>query len=210
MSKFAQLCVVAQMREGVVLNTTKENPITRRSKKSIVDAFMDLLREKSFEKITIKEIMEEADMARRTFYGNFKSKDEIVQYYFQNLFQNLEERADVEGKYNPRKLTETLFELALEDKENMLVAKKQGLINMAMVDRYSAEVAKLFSKTQKVTGSGSALDYAAGFYLGGVWRVMDQWLGEGAKDSPKKMAEMFQSIMNTNIFSGDAGKKDSK
>ena len=76
------------MREGVWLNRSKENPIARRSKQSIVLAMMQLLRDKSYDKITIKEIMEKADMARRTFYGNFNSKDEIIQYYFRNLFDS--------------------------------------------------------------------------------------------------------------------------
>lgn len=200
MSKFAQLRVIAQMREGVVLDTMRENPITRRSKKSIVDAMMDLLHEKSFEKITVKEIMEKADMARRTFYGNFKSKDEIIQYYFQNLFRTWEERADQYGKYSPKKLTEILFELVLEDKDNMMMAKKQGLFNMAMVERYSNDIAGLMSKSMAAKGNRMALNYAAGFYIGGVWRVIGQWLGEGANETPKKMADMFQSMMNLDLI----------
>jgi len=184
------------------LNTSfaKENPIARRSKKTIVDALMDLMQEKSFDKITIKEIMERADMARRTFYGNFNSKDEIVQYYFHNMFRRLEDRLKGEGKYSPKKMTETLFELVLEDKDNMIVARNQGLINMAMVEKYSGEIVSLFNR-HGVGNNQMALKYAAVFYLGGVWRVVDQWLGEGAKETPKKMAEMFQGIMNLEIFS---------
>ncbi len=182
----------------------KENPITKRSKKYIVNAMMDLLQEKSFEKITIKEIMEKAEMARRTFYGNFASKEEIIQYYFQNLFHRLEERLSAEGKFSPGKMAETLFELVLEDKDNMMVAKNRGLINMARVESYSTGISELFKKTSHIQGSHMALNYATEFYLGGVWQVMDQWLGEGAKDSPKKMADMFQNIISGNIFGGES------
>lgn len=188
------------------MDRMKENPIARRSKKSIVDALMGLMQEKAFEKITIKEIMEKADMARRTFYGNFKSKEDIIQYYFQNMFRNLEERIRSEGKFSPSKITETLFELVLEDRDNMMVARRQGLINMAMVERYSSEVASLLKLDGSLQGGQMALNYAAGFYLGGVWQVVDQWLGEGAKETPKKMADMFQTMMNRNIF--DKGQKD--
>ena len=182
------------------MDIIRENPIARRSKKTIVDAMMDLLQDKSYEKITIKEIMERADMARRTFYGNFSSKDEIIQYYFRDLFDTLREKVSMDGKIGPKKLAETMFELVLEDKENMLIAKRQGLLNIAMVEKYSADFAKLFNSCDEIQGNQMALHYAAGFYLGGVWRVVDQWLGEGAKDSPKKMAEMFQSIMNVKLF----------
>lgn len=188
------------------MDKMKENPIARRSKKSIVDALMGLMQEKAFEKITIKEIMEKADMARRTFYGNFNSKDDIIQYYFQNMFRNLEERIRSEGKFSPNKITETLFELVLEDRDNMMVARRQGLINMAMVACYSDDVASLLKGAGGLQGGQMALNYAAGFYLGGVWQVVDQWLGEGAKETPKKMADMFQTMMNRNIF--DKGQKD--
>ncbi len=178
----------------------RENPIARRSKKSIVDAMMHLLKDKSYEKITIKEIMEKADMARRTFYGNFSSKDEIIQYYFGNLFDTLEDRLRRDGKVNPKKMAEALFELVLEDKENMMVAKKQGLLNMAVVEKYSGEFAKLFNRSEQMQSNQMALKYAAGFYLGGVWKVIDQWLGEGAKVAPVKMAEMFQNMISGTVF----------
>lgn len=179
---------------------SKENPITKRSKKTIVDAMMHLLHDKSYEKITIKEIMEKAEMARRTFYGNFSSKDEIMHYYFGGLFERLRNRMNKEGMTSPKKLAETLFELVLEDKDNMMVAKKQGLLNMALLEKYSSEFSQFFSKNVTTKSNHKAFKYAAGFYLGGVWKVLDQWLGEGAKDSPQKMADMFQSIMNVTAF----------
>jgi len=175
---------------------SRENPITKRSKKTIVDAMMKLLHDKAYEKITIKEIMEKADMARRTFYGNFNSKDEIMQYYFGGLFEHLTNRISKEGMTSPKKLAEVLFELVLEDKDNMMVAKKQGLLNMALLEKYSSDFAQFFTKNVASKTNQKAYNYAAGFYLGGVWKVMDQWLGEGANDSPKKMADMFQNIMS--------------
>lgn len=178
----------------------RENPIARRSKKTIVDAMMHLLRDKSYDKITIKEIMEKADMARRTFYGNFSSKDEIIQYYFGNLFNSLEERLRLDGKMSPKKMTEALFELVLEDKENMMIAKRQGLLKMALIEKYSGEFVKFFNRIESVRGNQMAIKYAAGFYLGGLWKVMDQWLGEGAKVAPVKMAEMFQNMISGTVF----------
>lgn len=180
--------------------SVRENPIARRSKKSIVDAMMDLLKDKSYEKITIKEIMEKADMARRTFYGNFSSKDEIIQYYFGNLFDTLELRLKGDQKVNPKKMAQALFELVLEDKENMMVAKKRGLLNMALVEAYSGEIAKLFNRDDQVQSNQMTLKYAAGFYLGGVWKIIDQWLGEGAKVTPVKMAELFQNMISGTVF----------
>ena len=191
-----------------MVKMSKENPITKRSKKTIVDAMMGLLQDKSYEKITIKEIMEKADMARRTFYGNFNSKDEIMHYYFGGFFERLSQRINKEGIASPKKLAETLFELVLEDKDNMMVAKKQGLLNMALLEKYSGEFTEFFSKNIATITNQKAFNYAAGFYLGGVWKVMEQWLGEGAKDSPKKMAEMFQNIMSVTAFNlGTQGAK---
>ncbi|MDR0314728.1 MAG: TetR/AcrR family transcriptional regulator, partial [Oscillospiraceae bacterium] len=70
-----------------------ENPISLRSKHWLSDALVELMREKPYEKIAIKEVAEKADLTRQTFYHNFDSKEELLIYksdlYFEEFFRNI-------------------------------------------------------------------------------------------------------------------------
>ena len=44
---------------------------TRKTRKAIFDAFAELLSEKELEKITVKELIDKADVSRVTFYNHY-------------------------------------------------------------------------------------------------------------------------------------------
>ena len=51
---------------------------------------LDLLKEKSFEKITIKEICDKGNYPRATFYNYFEDKYDLLKFYSYYLFKNAE------------------------------------------------------------------------------------------------------------------------
>ena len=58
-----------------------------RSKTMLQKALLTLLRKKKYVKITISEITREADLARVTFYAHFKSKDDLLASYLENILE---------------------------------------------------------------------------------------------------------------------------
>ena len=67
------------------MNMKKENPLTVESKQWILEALLKLMEEKNYEKITIKELTARADLDRKTFYRNFRSKEEVLYLQLQEL-----------------------------------------------------------------------------------------------------------------------------
>ena len=66
-----------------------ENLMDRRQKKTreaIFEAFGELLSKKDFNKITVAEIIERADVGRATFYAHFETKESLLQELCTELF----------------------------------------------------------------------------------------------------------------------------
>lgn len=56
-----------------------QNPSFIRTDKAIMQAFIELLKEKSFEKITVQDILDKTPVTRATFYAHYHDKYEIAE-----------------------------------------------------------------------------------------------------------------------------------
>ena len=61
----------------------------RKTRESIYFAFTNLLSKKEFNKITVGEIIEKADVGRATFYSHFETKDYLLKEFCEELFCHL-------------------------------------------------------------------------------------------------------------------------
>ena len=68
------------------------DPRTRRTRQLLMQAFADLLAEKSFESLTVQEITERATVNRATFYAHFEDKYVLLDAAFADSFQQTIQR----------------------------------------------------------------------------------------------------------------------
>lgn len=68
------------------------NPADRRvqrTKQVLFNALMKLVSEKPYDKITVQEILEQANVGRTTFYTHFQSKEDLFLSSHEHIFQQL-------------------------------------------------------------------------------------------------------------------------
>ena len=58
----------------------------RKTREAIFNAFTNLLSKKSFNQITVSEIIDSADIGRATFYSHFETKDFLLKEFCEELF----------------------------------------------------------------------------------------------------------------------------
>lgn len=88
-----------------------------KTKKSIYRAFFKLLNEKGFEKISVKDISDEAVISRNTFYLHYEDKydlmdklcDEMVTALFENVNKKIENYAELSLNVTVSSITKVLM-----------------------------------------------------------------------------------------------------
>ena len=61
----------------------------RKTREAVFAAFISLLSEKNYSKITVGEIIDRADVGRATFYSHFETKDYLLKELCEDLFCHL-------------------------------------------------------------------------------------------------------------------------
>lgn len=62
----------------------------RRTRRALRDALIELIAERAYEKITVQEVLDRADIGRSTFYAHFSDKDALFASCFDDLRADLE------------------------------------------------------------------------------------------------------------------------
>ena len=83
----------------------------KRTVEAIVRAFCILIKQKCFEKITVQEIIDEANIGRSTFYSHFETKEALLSKICEEMFSHIFMTAlkvDASGERIHRSKNETL------------------------------------------------------------------------------------------------------
>ena len=76
-----------------MLRTEKNDPRFKRTRKLILQAFMEILPEKGFQAVSVQNITEKAGINRATFYAHFPDKYVLLDHSIQQMFrQEIEKR----------------------------------------------------------------------------------------------------------------------
>ncbi|WP_311407657.1 TetR/AcrR family transcriptional regulator [Liquorilactobacillus uvarum] len=184
--------------------TNKLNPQVRRTHEWTFKALMFLLREKDFDKITIKEITAKAGIARQTFYRNYTDKNDIVQKYIDIIFIDFVKQFDEKKKSLDR--CQCYF--------RTLKNYQQSLIELTQL--YDPEVIyKTFSKyldvfieflkrkepPEKVNQHPKYFKkYQIMYQVGGAIFITAEWVKEKMEIPVEEMAITLDAISRSNYF----------
>lgn len=177
------------------------NPIAIRSKTWIVKALLELMEEKLFKDITIKEISERADLVRRTFYRNFSSKEEILDYYLEQLNREYITLLSQEKELSIHNVARIYFEFWNNHIDFLKSLEKNNLLVFLLkkYDEYLPLIHKAFKEDHLSDYPKEYVEYYVSFNVGGFWNILLKWVSEEPKKDPDEMAEMISNIMKNDF-----------
>jgi len=153
------------------------------SKQYIAESLISLMKKKDYSKITIKNITDKAGLSQMSYYRNFKSKDEIIQYYLDTITNEFIKKTNI--NYTPENFKNYLIILFTH-------LEKQKDIGMILLKANLLYYIKdEFDKIFKNKSTSIKEEYNYYFISGGLYNVYYYWLINDCKETPKELANMF-------------------
>ena len=161
-----------------------------------------LMKEKSVNQITVKELVEEVDINRSTFYLNFKDIQDLLREIEENMEAQIkraiEEHPIVSGNENAFYFIEDMFRVLDEEREisKALIGPNGDMGFIHRIERIIKENSR-GTLEKMFPGKKEDLKYFYAFCLSGCLGLVKVWLNEGEEKSPEEMAQMtFNMIAN--------------
>lgn len=185
----------------------KKKPEDRRvryTKMVLKDNFIKLLEKKDISRITIKELCEDADINRATFYAHYSDQYDLMERIQDELLDNI---ADYLAAYTKNELpsvpvdtVEHIFEYIKENARLCkLLLSERGDLNFqkrVLMLAYEKNINDLIKNG--VTSREDA-EYIYAFTLTGCVGVIQKWLNDNMVKSPRYMAETITELTNVGV-----------
>lgn len=194
----------------------KEDRRIQRSRESLHHALVELVLEKGYEAVTIKDIVERANVGRSTFYAHYNSKEDLLTNGLAELRTLLTARQQAalaeNGDVGQRCLgfSLALFEHAqsFRDIYRVLVGERGSAIVM---NRMRALLADLVSQDLAVIAPASRdgqipRSALIQFVVGALMSVLAWWMDRKSRLSPAEVDTIFRRLTVPAIvaaFEGD-------
>ena len=192
------MSIIKRMVNIIMSKASMDN---QRVKNQITEGLFTLLRKKSFSKITVTDIVKEANVARASYYRNFQNKEEIIEAAMDRLRDELmsdihyDDDEHIFNQENARAGFEKALTCCLVKKSDLLTLYHNGFGSLIQqtFNRYIMEFAGNMP-------ANSIERYKLYFISGAVTNVLIEWLNEGAKEPPREIAALCVSYFTGAIL----------
>lgn len=159
----------------------------------ILNAFVELLNQYSYEEITVKQIVLQADVSRQTYYRHFKDKEDILGYYAKLLSEELSKQL-LELKVKSFYEVVVCYFSFCNKKSNVLTlfksSKLEFFYNKMMLDTIDS-ISACFTKCDK-----REFELLKSFLIGGLFQMMLTWIETEKKETPEELAQLICRYIN--------------
>ena len=182
----------------------KSDRRSRRSHRLIVDALLALMQEKRYDRITVQEIIDRADVGRSTFYAQFRNKEDVLISEIERVLGLLHEwHSESPEEPVDNILPGAQFFRHVQETQLFYPGLLRGLStdpHYLAVHRYlrdqTAQRLALVAGTRSLAVPPELIaDYLAGAFL----TLVHWWLDHGMRYTPEQMGAIFQQLTTPGV-----------
>ncbi|HET6991972.1 MAG TPA: TetR/AcrR family transcriptional regulator [Bacteroidia bacterium] len=190
------------------MKTKKERPVDRRiqkTKKGLTEALINLILEKGYEKVTVQDIIDKANVGRSTFYIHYESKEQLLLDGHNNLnIKIFSDNPAANGK-NKEIDFQNLFAHVGENLQlaKAMIGKRSGsMVTDFFRNNIALKVKKKYrGQFRKNKAEEKWLNYLSDACGAAVISLLISWIDEDMPFSSHEMAEKSTELVNS-VFAG--------
>lgn len=182
----------------------REDLRVRRTKKALFDAFMNLLKEKSFDEITINELCDTAGIRRATFYKHYADKFDFLTAYTRLLRDRFD---SLIWKGNQTALTPDYYVAYAKSLVHFINENDIAINNLCKSNLFPSVLAIIMEQNYKDTCQRLRVSVAEGLKLsasveitaamctGGVAAAINTWLTSNKSIDINVLSEQIGAVV---------------
>lgn len=184
---------------------SKSDRRIRKTKKALKEGLTRLMLEKSMKDISVKELTEEVDINRGTFYLHYKDVYDMIEQIeiemLENFIKVMESHTPQKINGQPLPLLTDIF-IFLKENATICAAFLSSNGDIAFVNRLKEVVrTKCLNDWMELYRNGkvSNFEYFCSFILSGSIGLFEIWLRNGLVESPEQMAKLAEEMIMNGI-----------
>lgn len=177
-----------------------------KTRQAIFSAFVKLLETKRYEKITVQEILDEANIGRSTFYAHFETKDELLKAVCKELFGHIIDSAvdktHTHGLYSKDDAPQSVFchlLQHLQENDNnilgLLSCESSEIFLRYFKDSLNELIQTQFVNHRRKENQDLPQDFLINHISGSFVEMVLWWLKDKKKHTPEELDHYFRSVI---------------
>jgi AcrR family transcriptional regulator len=186
---------------------------SQRTRRLVISAMLELMAEKSYDAITVQDLLDRANIGRSTFYSHYFDKEDVLaslaEQMLEMLRKPLSQRDDGQGIIPSLEL----FQHALQNQQHFR-AMLRGHAREVVWDAAQASLSRTIEQTLAATlatkrSPSVPLTVMSQYLAGAFLNLLKWWLEAEMPYSPAQMDEMFQQLALPGVWATLEGKSAS-
>lgn len=167
--------------------------MSTKSKDMIAESFIHLLKAYPYNEITISEICANTSLARKTFYNNFASKEEVIFHIVNKLIRKYIDMVMKEKQFTQKKMSHLFFEFGYQNKDiiSLFISHDIFYLFQQKFNEHLPAINILISNNKLNSLSDEDIAYVFAFNSAGVTRMLELWIKTGLKKTTQEMSDLY-------------------
>lgn len=167
-----------------------KNPSALRSQQWLADSLIALMADKAYQSISVKEICQNADLTRQTFYQMFSSKEDVIRYTIMKGCETFKASLSLYEQVDMETLA-TAFFCFFREEAALVKLLAENHLEYLLTEQFSLALPEIIDLCTERKEGFLSNPYLKSFIIGGLLNMILEWIKNGDGADVEELALLF-------------------